>query len=88
MRKFKMNKATVIRTIVLIVALLNQFLVSFGLSPFPFSQAEIEAGLAMVFSAAATFWAWWKNNDVTPEAHRATAHMNALKKKNRKGGDN
>lgn len=80
-----MDKATVIRSLVLIVALINQGLVAFGLSPVPFSTAEIETGLAMVFTAGATLWAWWKNNDVTPEAKQATKHMNALKaKKDRK----
>ena len=88
MKKFTMDKATAIRTIVLVIALINQALVAFGLSPFPFSAQEIEVALSYVFTVCATLWAWWKNNDVTPEAHKATAHMNALKaKKKRKEGD-
>ena len=88
MKRFKMDKATAIRTIVLFVALANQFLVAFGLSPFPFSAQEIELALSYLFTVVATLWSWWKNNDVTPEAHKATAHKNALKSKNkRKEGD-
>ena len=88
MKDIRINKETGIRLTVLILALINQALVIFGISPIPFTSAEIEAGVSVVFSVIATLWATWKNNDVTPEAHRATAHMNALKAKNkRKEGD-
>ena len=88
MKNIRINKETGIRLTVLILALINQTLVIFGISPIPFTSAEIEAGVSVVFSVIATLWATWKNNDVTPEAHRATAHMNALKaSKKRKGGD-
>ncbi len=88
MKRFKMDKATAIRTIVLFVALANQFLVAFGLSPFPFSAQEIELALSYVFTVIATIWAWYRNNDITEEAQKGTAHMNALKSKNkRKEGD-
>lgn len=86
-KDFKMDKATIIRSLVLLIALINQGLVAFGLSPVPFSTAEIESGLAMVFTAGATLWAWWKNNDVTPEAKQATKHMNALKTKKKRKED-
>lgn len=85
MNKISVNKETAIRIIVLVIALINQALVAFGISPVPFTSAEIEAGVSTVFSVAATLWATWKNNDVTPEAHRATEHMKALKAK--KEGD-
>lgn len=87
MTKLNLDKATAIRILVLIAALANQALVVFGISPIPFTTAEIEAGLAVVFSVVATLWATWKNNDVTEEAKRGSAHMGALKAKNkRKGG--
>lgn len=85
--KFTVTKETAIRILVLVIALVNQGLVAFGLSPVPFTSAEIEAGLATVFSVIATLWATWKNNDVTPEAHEATAKMREEKAKNRRKGD-
>lgn len=86
--KFYITKETALRIAVLFIALVNQFLVAFGISPVPFTSAEIEAFLSTLFTVIATLWATWKNNDVTPEAHKATAHMNALKAKNkRKEGD-
>src|SRR5690625_7656746 len=72
MKDIRINKETGIRLTVLILALINQALVIFGISPIPFTSAEIEAGVSIVFSVIATLWATWKNNDVTPEAHRAT----------------
>lgn len=88
MKNIRINKETGIRLTVLILALINQALVIFGISPIPFTSEEIEAGVSVVFSVVATLIATWKNNDFTPEAHRATAHMNALKaSKKRKGGD-
>lgn len=85
--KFSMDKATVIRTLVLVVALANQFLVAFGLSPFPFTAQEIEVGLSYTFTVIATLWAWWKNNSVTAEAHEADDYMRELKENKRKKDD-
>ena len=77
--KFSMDKATVIRTIILLVALTNQFLVSLGLSPFPFSAEQIEVGLSWSFTVLATLWTWWKNNNVTKEAQKAQEYLDDLK---------
>lgn len=62
-----MDKQTIIRTIVLAVALLNQLLASFGWSPLPFNDQEVEAGVSAVVTGAAAIWAWWKDNDVRKE---------------------
>ena len=85
MKRFKMDKATAIRTIVLFVALANQFLVAFGLSPFPFSAQEIELALSYLFTVVATLWAWYKNNSVTEEAQKADEYMRELKAKIKRG---
>lgn len=60
-----MDKGTIIRTTVLVVALINQVIVMFGLSPLPFNDAEVEAGVSALFTTVAALWAWWKDNDVT-----------------------
>lgn len=70
------DKATWIRTIVLAIALINQILVSIGLSQMPFTPAEIEAGLSALFTALAALWAWCKNNSFTDEARRGDTLMN------------
>jgi len=87
-RKVNIDKKTGIRLVVLILALVNQTLVVFGISPMPFTSAEIEAGVTAVFSVIATLWATWSNNDITPEAREGTEYTHKLKAKNKrkKGG--
>lgn len=85
-KKFEMDKATLIRTLVLVIALINQALVAFGLSPVPFTTAEIETGLSALFTVLASLWAWYKNNDTTPEAREGSAYMRELKAKRKRDG--
>lgn len=60
-----MDKGTIIRTIVLAIALLNQFLVIFNKSPLPISNEELEQILSSVFTLVVSLIAWYKNNYVT-----------------------
>ncbi len=60
-----MDKGTLIRTIVLFIALVNQFLVSFGLYEIPGTEEEQTAFISAVFTAIAGTIAWFKNNYVT-----------------------
>ncbi|WNF36389.1 phage holin [Bacillaceae bacterium IKA-2] len=81
----KMNKGTIVRTVVLAIALINQVLTIFGMSPLPLDEATINdiavqvdllvATLLTVFSA---LWSWWKDNDVT---------KGAIERKKKLGGD-
>lgn len=67
----KPTKETIIRTILLIVAIVNQMLTNYGKNPLPFSDEEIYSGLSAVFTIAVTAWAWWKNNSFTKAALEA-----------------
>lgn len=82
----KLDKATLVRTIVLIVALINQVLVMAGINPLPFESEEIEMGVTSVFTVAATLWTWYKNNDTTDEARAGTQYMKELKESKKGGG--
>ena len=64
----KISKVTVIRTVLLVVALVNQGLAIFGKSPLPFSDESISNFISLVFVVATTAWAWWKDNDFTKKA--------------------
>jgi SPP1 family holin len=75
MEEFKMNKAVLIRTIVLVVALINQSFVMAGYSPLPFDDAEVENGVTIIFTVIASVWAWWKDNDVTKKARENKAKI-------------
>lgn len=76
-----MDKFTLIRTIVLAVALINQSLVLAGYSPLPFDDAQVENTVTIVFSVAASLLAWWKNNSITREAKEADKYLKELKDK-------
>lgn len=74
------SRETIIRTIVLFVALVNQVLTMLGLNPLPFSNEDIYSGLTAIFTVAATIWAWWKNNSFTQNAIEADELLKKLKK--------
>lgn len=73
------DKAVLIRLLVLIVAVVNQTLVLFDMSPIPYSNEEVEAGLTALATVLATIWATWKNNSVTKEAREADVYLRNLK---------
>ncbi|WP_440706239.1 phage holin [Heyndrickxia oleronia] len=65
-----MDKGTVIRTIVLAIALLNQFLVGFGLYEIPGTEEEQTIVLSSVFTFIAAAIAWFKNNYLTAKGKK------------------
>lgn len=76
-----MTKGTIIRTIILLVALVNQLLVAFGKSPLPIDDEQIETLFSTGFTIIASLIAWWKNNSVTKEAIEADEYLRKLKGK-------
>ncbi|MGC4378238.1 phage holin [Fictibacillus sp. Mic-4] len=65
-----MDKGTIIRTIVLAIALINQFLVGFGLYKIPGTAEEQTAILSAVFTFVSAAVAWFKNNYITAKGKR------------------
>lgn len=66
--KRKVEKMTIVRTAVLAFALINQVLTISGYNPLPFTDEEFGQAVSMVLTAAASLWAWWKNNSFTQDA--------------------
>ena len=79
MSNSNISTGTIIRTVVLIVALINQVLTMTGHSVLPFDEQQITDGLSMLFTAAAALWALWKNNSFTKEAQAADVYLKAAK---------
>lgn len=77
----KVETATIVRTVVLIVALVNQALVISGKSPIPYSEEEVGQAVSMIITVAASLWAWWKNNSFTQAAIDADEVLKQNKKK-------
>lgn len=79
------DKGTVIRTVLLLMALINQTLIMFGKPVLPISEDQVTsladtlylAG-SMIFTIVTTLMAWFKNNYVTS---RGKAQKEALKQR-------
>jgi len=69
----------IIRAIVLIIALVNQLLVSTGRSPLKIEDNTIGETVSAIFTVSASVWAWWKNNSLTKAARAGDAVMNKIK---------
>lgn len=67
----KIRKDTIVRTLVLAAAILNQFLTARGKCPLPLKNEELAELLSAIFTAGASIWAWWKNNSFTKAACEA-----------------
>lgn len=76
----KVEKGTVIRTIVNIVAMVNLGLTLAGKNPIPYSETEIYTGLSVAAEVCTNLWTWWKNNSFTKAAIRADGLLKQLKK--------
>ncbi len=75
----KCNKDTMVRTVFLVISLLNQLLTVMGKNPLPFSDQSVYQGISAVITAAASLWAWWKNNSFTREALAADRYLDLLR---------
>ena len=71
---------TIIRTVTLVLALINQILTSLGYSIIPIEDEQIAELISLVITIAASVWAWWKNNSFTKNALEADKLLDALKK--------
>ena len=59
---------TIVRTIVLIMALINQVLAIKGKEVLPVTEDEVYQLVSLVITITASLWAWWKNNSFTQAA--------------------
>ena len=65
------TKGTLIRTILLAFALINQILVVFGKSPIPIDDNTVTNLISTAWTVIASLIAWWKNNSFTDKAIKA-----------------
>lgn len=77
--KNKIAPQTIIRTIVLVITLINQTLTLLGKNPLPFAEEEMYEILTTIATLVITTWAWWKNNSFTSAAIEADKYMKAIK---------
>lgn len=70
-----MNKATILRFSLLILALINQFLASKGISPIPVDEETIST----IITAIIGLYVGYKDNPTSKEGKIANNHMKQLK---------
>lgn len=77
------SKGTVIRTVLLLIALVNQVLTACGISPLPLEDETLTALISSLFTVGTALAAWWKNNSFTKAAIRADEVKKQLKAERR-----
>lgn len=70
---------TIIRTVCLVLALINQALTMAGHSILPVTDEQVAEFLSLVFTIVTSLWAWWKNNSFTKAAIEADNVKDAIK---------
>lgn len=70
---------TIIRTVCLVVALVNQGLTLAGHSLLPISDEQINEAITLGATIVTSLWAWWKNNSFTQAAIVADEFMHDVK---------
>lgn len=70
---------TIVRTIVLVIALANQALAIAGKEAFPVTEDQVYQIVTLIVTVGASVWAWWKNNSFTRNAIEADKVLDQLK---------
>lgn len=79
----KVTGATIARTVVLVLALINNCLVMCGANPLPIEDEQITQLITLAFTIVSAGVAWWKNNSFTKPAIEADKVMEELKANNK-----
>lgn len=75
----KISKGTIIRTICLALALINQMLSAAGHSPLPIDDATVNLAVSTGATIITSLAAWWKNNSFTQAALKADEVLKSAK---------
>lgn len=74
--KFKISTATIVRTVCLLLALLNLLLSSLGKPMLPIENATVEQFITALATIVIALVNWWNNNSFTQEAIKADNLLN------------
>ena len=78
----KASKGTIIRTALLVLAIINNLLSVFGKPVLPITDEQLELIISTIITVVVAVVNWWKNNSYTAEAVEADVYMKRLKKAN------
>ena len=75
----QVKTSTIIRTLCLILALINQILSALGKPLLPIEDSQIETVVTETALVVTALWSWWKNNSFTKNAIVADEYLKELK---------
>lgn len=75
----KISKGTIVRTIMLVIVILNMILKHFGIDVINVTESEILSVLEMLIELAVIIVTFWKNNSFTDKAIKADEFLKTLK---------
>lgn len=78
----KISKGTIVRTIMLIIVLVNMVLQHFGIDVIKVDESEVLSLVETVINLAVIIVAFWKNNSFTDKAIKADEFLKNLKEEN------
>ncbi|MCG2339298.1 phage holin [Staphylococcus epidermidis] len=71
----KTDVGSIVRTIVFILAWVNQFLATKNISPIPVDEVTISS----IITGAVSLWTWWKNNNFSYAAQKGQQKLHEVK---------
>ena len=81
----KISSGTIARTVVLVLALVNQVLSMLGYKIIPIEDEQVNDFITMLFTIASALAAWWKNNSFTEAAIEGDKYKDIVKEKQNQG---
>lgn len=75
----KISSGTIARTIVLVLALVNQVLSVLGYKIIPIEDEQVNDFITMLFTIGSALAAWWKNNSFTEAAIEGDKYKDIVK---------
>jgi SPP1 family holin len=75
----KVKTETIIRTIVLVLALINQVLAILGKEKIPITEDDVYQLITLIVTVCTALWSWWKNNSFTQPALMADEYLEKLR---------
>lgn len=76
----KIKTSTIVRTAILILALINQGLSIAGKPVLPITDDQLEKIITLIITIGAALWSWWKNNSYTKTAIEGDVLKDRLRK--------
>lgn len=76
----KITKGTAVRTIMLLIVVINMVLKNTGKQPIEIAESDVYSTIEVIVSVAIILLSWWKNNSFTKNAQLADEYLQELKR--------